>query len=67
MVETLLGHLARCRREQIKLAVVYVGRGQEREAEILANTEGSQDYEEFVASLGWPVRVRKKGKGDSTG
>jgi len=35
--------------------VIYVGRGQEREADILANTEGSRDYEDFIAALGWPV------------
>jgi hypothetical protein len=45
------------RREQVKLAVVYVARGQERESGILANAAGSPDYEAFVGALGWPVRA----------
>lgn len=42
-------------REQIKTAVVYVGPGQANQNEILANTKGSAEYDEFVQSLGWNV------------
>ncbi|KAJ3147009.1 Ral GTPase-activating protein subunit alpha-1 [Geranomyces michiganensis] len=42
-------------RETVKLAVIYVGPGQEDEHSIFHNTEGSAEYREFVGSLGWEV------------
>jgi hypothetical protein len=45
-------------REQIKTAVLYVGPGQANQNEILANTKGSAEYDEFVRSLGWEVDLQ---------
>jgi hypothetical protein len=42
-------------RMQLRIAVIFVGKGQEREPDILANTMGSSDYEDFLVSLGWEV------------
>ncbi|CAG8562842.1 11696_t:CDS:10 [Ambispora gerdemannii] len=42
-------------REVVKIALIYVGPGQEDEQSILHNTNGSPMYEEFVASLGWEI------------
>lgn len=42
-------------RETHKLAVIYVGAGQEDKTSILLNTNGSRMYERFVASLGWEI------------
>jgi hypothetical protein len=42
-------------REIIKIAVLYVGPGQEDEQAILSNTQGSGLYHDFVSSLGWEV------------
>jgi hypothetical protein len=36
-----------------KVAVLYVGPGQEDKQSVLRNTSGSRDFEEFVAGLGW--------------
>ena len=38
-----------------KVAVLYVGPGQEDKHSILRNSSGSRDFEEFVAGLGWEV------------
>ncbi len=43
-------------RATYKVAVLYVGPGQEDKAAILSNKGGSRYYEEFVAGLGWEVR-----------
>lgn len=43
-------------RETHKIAVIYVGPGQEDKVSILTNTFGSRSFEEFVAALGWQVR-----------
>ena len=40
---------------QLKIAVIFVAQGQEKESEILANSRGSLDYENFLATLGWEV------------
>jgi len=45
-------------RHQMKIAVVYVGKNQENESQILSNSCGSQDYEEFLESLGWEVDLQ---------
>ncbi|GBB96125.1 hypothetical protein RclHR1_02690010 [Rhizophagus clarus] len=42
-------------RECIKVALLYVGLGQEDEQSILHNTNGSKEYDEFVTSLGWEI------------
>ena len=39
--------------------MIYVASGQEDKQSILSNTAGSQAYEQFVAGLGWEVRVRE--------
>ncbi|KAI8622047.1 hypothetical protein BC830DRAFT_1091333 [Chytriomyces sp. MP71] len=44
-------------REVIKVAVIYVGPGQEDESTILRNHNASNEYHEFVASLGWEVEI----------
>jgi len=42
-------------RQTYKVAVMYVACGQEDRESILKNTSGSQDFEDFVAGLGWEV------------
>ncbi|RIA87709.1 hypothetical protein C1645_776672 [Glomus cerebriforme] len=42
-------------RECIKVALLYVGPGQDDEQSILHNMNGSKEYDEFVASLGWEI------------
>ena len=37
--------------------MLYVAEGQEDKRSILCNAGGSQDYEEFVAGLGWEVEL----------
>ncbi|XP_013400060.1 ral GTPase-activating protein subunit alpha-1-like isoform X2 [Lingula anatina] len=44
----------RCR-ETHKIAVIYVGEGQEDKQSILTTQAGSKAYEDFVAGLGWEV------------
>jgi hypothetical protein len=47
-----------CSREHHKVAIYYVAPGQEEESEILANERGSQQYEDFLTSIGWEVDLR---------
>ncbi|XP_067336151.1 ral GTPase-activating protein subunit alpha-2 isoform X3 [Channa argus] len=42
-------------RETHKIAVFYIGEGQEDKCSILSNCAGSQAYEDFVSGLGWEV------------
>lgn len=42
-------------RETSKIAVLYVGPGQEDKQSILSNSSGSRAFEDFVAGLGWEV------------
>lgn len=42
-------------RDTHKIAVIYVAPGQEDKNTILSNQGGSQEFEEFVAGLGWEV------------
>ena len=42
-------------RETHKIAVIYVGEGQEDKNSILLNTSGSRAFEAFVSGLGWEV------------
>ncbi|XP_022817370.1 probable Rho GTPase-activating protein CG5521 isoform X1 [Spodoptera litura] len=46
----------RCR-ETHKVAVIYVGKGQENRNEILSNRCGSPAYEAFLAALAWEVEL----------
>lgn len=46
-------------RETHKIAVFYIGEGQEDKFSILSNTEGTQAYEDFVSGLGWEVLLTK--------
>lgn len=41
-----------------KMGVIYIGKGQTTEAEILANTAGSPDYEYFLSGLGMKVPLK---------
>uniref|UniRef100_A0A8B9LAP4 Ral GTPase activating protein, alpha subunit 2 (catalytic) n=1 Tax=Astyanax mexicanus TaxID=7994 RepID=A0A8B9LAP4_ASTMX len=55
-LESVLISLSFCfSRETHKIAVFYIGEGQEDKYSILSNTEGSQVYEVFVSGLGWEV------------
>ncbi len=42
-------------RELFKAAVLYIKPEQEDEQEILLNDRGSEEYENFLSSLGWEV------------
>ncbi|KAJ3417071.1 Ral GTPase-activating protein subunit alpha-2 [Chytridiales sp. JEL 0842] len=44
-------------REVIKVALIYVGPGQEDEISLLKNSTGSLEYCDFVSSLGWEIDV----------
>lgn len=48
LVPTVDGH---------KVGVIYVGPGQTEEAEILANTRGSPDFDDFLTGLGTRVKL----------
>jgi hypothetical protein len=41
-----------------KIGVVYVGKGQAKEGEILGNTHGSSEYTKFLTGLGSLVRLK---------
>lgn len=45
------------RREVMKVAIIYVAKGQEDEVSILKNEKGSTEYELFVKSLGWEIDI----------
>jgi hypothetical protein len=44
-------------RENFKVGVVYVDKGQTTQREILANSKGSHDYTTFLQGLGWEVEL----------
>ena len=44
-------------REVHKIAVIYVGEGQDEKISILSNTRGSLHFNYFVEGLGWPVQI----------
>ncbi|XP_042904592.1 ral GTPase-activating protein subunit alpha-1 [Parasteatoda tepidariorum] len=44
-------------RDTHKIAVIYVAAGQEDKNSILSNPGASQEFEEFVAGLGWEVEL----------
>lgn len=45
-------------REVVKVGVIYVREGQERQLEILCNDEGSAEYHALLRGLGWPVEIQ---------
>lgn len=47
-------------RETHKIAIIYIGEGQEDKMSILSNEFGSKDYEEFLNALAWPVFIISK-------
>lgn len=49
-------------RETHKIAVFYIGEGQEDKCSILSNSAGSQAYEDFVSGLGWEVQTHLYGR-----
>ncbi|XP_045468586.1 ral GTPase-activating protein subunit alpha-1 isoform X2 [Harmonia axyridis] len=46
-----------CCRETHKVAIIYVGPGQEDKNSILSNQGGSALFEEFLASLAWEIEL----------
>ncbi|ORX58457.1 hypothetical protein BCR36DRAFT_343705 [Piromyces finnis] len=46
-------------RETIKIGVLYIKLGQETECSILENETGSDEYNQFVLSLGWEIDLEK--------
>ncbi|KAL3287319.1 hypothetical protein HHI36_001794 [Cryptolaemus montrouzieri] len=46
-----------CCRETHKVAIIYVGLGQEDKNSILSNQGGSALYEQFLASLAWEIEL----------
>lgn len=44
-----------------KVGVIYIGEGQTKEAEILANVCGSNDYNDFLSGLGTKVALKGAG------
>lgn len=44
-------------RETVKVAIIYVGSGQEDEQGIFRNDRGSFEYDEFVGTLGWEIDI----------
>uniref|UniRef100_A0A1I7WFX7 Rap-GAP domain-containing protein n=1 Tax=Heterorhabditis bacteriophora TaxID=37862 RepID=A0A1I7WFX7_HETBA len=46
-----------CAREVHKVAVIYVGDGQEDKQSILSNTSASPEFDSFVQELGWEVAI----------
>ncbi|EQC41050.1 hypothetical protein SDRG_02106 [Saprolegnia diclina VS20] len=57
-LERSLKHLDKTpSRETIKIGIVYVGKHQSQQHEILGNTHGSAEYEEFLLELGWPITL----------
>ncbi|RMX62071.1 hypothetical protein DD238_007203 [Peronospora effusa] len=55
-LERSLKHLDKSpTRETMKIGVIYVGKNQHTQQEILHNEKGSRGYELFVSQLGWKV------------
>ena len=53
-LEQLLDQISE--RECVKVGVVYIKRGQANQPkEYLQNMGGSEDYQDFISSLGWGV------------
>ncbi|KAI6660540.1 Ral GTPase-activating protein subunit alpha-1 [Oopsacas minuta] len=51
-------------RHHYKIGVIYIGPGQEKQLDILNNSSGSKEFNNFVESLGWEVETKShKGYG----
>eukprot|EP00833_Pecoramyces_ruminatium_P000395 jgi/Orpsp1_1/1174427/evm.model.c7180000050040.1 len=48
-----------CFRETIKIGILYIKLGQETERSIMENEDGSDEYNQFVLSLGWEIDLEK--------
>lgn len=46
-------------RETMKIGVIYVGRSQRTQQDILKNDRGSAAYERFITQLGWEIELAK--------
>jgi len=46
-------------RETIKIGIIYIKLGQETERSIMENENGSDEYNQFVLSLGWEIDLEK--------
>jgi len=46
-------------RETIKIGIIYIKLGQETEQSIMENENGSDEYNQFVLSLGWEIDLEK--------
>ncbi|KAE9040512.1 hypothetical protein PR003_g4969 [Phytophthora rubi] len=58
-LERSLKHLDKSpTRETMKIGVIYVGRKQHSQQEILHNEKGSRAYESFLTQLGWKVDMQ---------
>ncbi|CAH0478129.1 unnamed protein product [Peronospora belbahrii] len=58
-LERSLKHLDKSpTRETMKLGVIYVGKRQQTQQEILHNEKGSRAYELFLSQLGWKVDMQ---------
>ncbi|KAL4174289.1 hypothetical protein KRP22_006228 [Phytophthora ramorum] len=58
-LERSLKHLDKSpTRETMKLGVIYVGKKQHTQQEILHNEKGSRAYELFLSQLGWKVEMQ---------
>ena len=44
-------------RETHKIAIIYIGPGQQDKNAILSNEIGSEDYEAFLNSIAWTVII----------
>ncbi|EUB63833.1 Ral GTPase-activating protein subunit alpha-1 [Echinococcus granulosus] len=44
-------------RQTHKIALVYIGPGQEEKQDILSNLRGSIEFQRFVSNLGWPINL----------
>jgi len=58
-LERSLKHLDKSpTRETMKIGVIYVGKNQHAQQEILHNEKGSRAYERFLSQLGWSVDMQ---------
>ncbi|KAF1323598.1 hypothetical protein FI667_g10405, partial [Globisporangium splendens] len=46
-------------RETMKIGLIYVGRDQQTQQDILKNDRGSAAYERFITQLGWEIELDK--------
>lgn len=59
-LERSLRHLDKSpTRETMKIGVIYVGKNQRSQQEILRNEKGSTAYNQFMTQLGWEIDMKK--------